>query len=164
MRIAILSDTHGNMRRAGRVVELLGQAQPPVQIIVHCGDVGSPQVLQDLAALGKPIYAVGGNMDRGIDLETSARELGVSFCRTTVEVPIEDGQHLVATHGHIGGLLEELIAGGQFPYVCCGHTHQFRDDRIGPVRVINPGAVHRSPEPGIAILDTKADELTRLGL
>ena len=53
--------------------------------------------------------------------------------------------------------------GGQFPYVCHGHTHRLRDDRIGDVRVINPGALNhpRNPRhPTIAVLDTATDTLT----
>ena len=58
--------------------------------------------------------------------------------------------------------LSALIASGQFPWVCHGHTHRTRDERIGKVRVINPGALKspRDPRhPTVAVLDTEADML-----
>ena len=64
-------------------------------------------------------------------------------------------------------LLAELGAGGQFAYVCHGHTHKRTDERNGRVRVICPGALAHPRKPrraGLAVLDTDADELTFIDL
>jgi predicted phosphodiesterase len=55
--------------------------------------------------------------------------------------------------------LGELVHSGQFPYVCHGHTHKVRDERIGEVHVINPGALRRARRHTVAILDTDGDTL-----
>ena len=54
--IGVISDTHGHLR--AEVAEVL----KGVDLIIHAGDIGKPQVL---AALGKiaPVHAVRGNMD-----------------------------------------------------------------------------------------------------
>ena len=161
MRIGIVSDSHGQTSRLHRALALLAEAG--AQQIIHCGDVGSTDCVDVLSQCGLPAHLVAGNMDRYVlHLSRTAARCGLDFDPRTVEVAIGDSQHLVATHGHHGHLLDELIAGGQFPYVCHGHTHRLRDERIGPVRVINPGALHhpRDPHhPTVALLDTDADDL-----
>ena len=91
----------------------------------------------------------------------------MTFAEDFITVPIGNRRHLAATHGHLAHVVEELILGGQFPYVCHGHTHRLRDERIGGCRVINPGAL-RGPRgrrgPTCALLDTDTDELTILDL
>jgi putative phosphoesterase len=162
MRIGLVSDSHGKVDRLGRAMECL--AAVGVDAIVHCGDIGSVKCMQALAAAGVPAYAVAGNMDRHLDdLAVEAATLGIRFSPRTVEVPLGDGQYLVATHGHREDVLRELIGGGQFPYVCHGHTHRRRDEHVGDVRVLNPGAL-RHPRcgnaPAVMLLDTDRDELT----
>ena len=79
-----------------------------------------------------------------------------------VEVPLGDGEHLAATHGHRETILDGLIGGQQFPYVCHGHSHRVRDERIGRTRVINPGALHHAKVHTIAMLDTDTDMLEHI--
>ena len=57
VRIGILSDTHGLLRD-----EVISALQG-VDLIIHAGDVGSPDILDALAAIA-PVVAVRGNMDR----------------------------------------------------------------------------------------------------
>jgi len=160
MNIGIVSDSHGKAKRLGRALTALeGRG---ADVVVHCGDVGSADCIRALGQSGLKAYAVAGNMDRDPErLAAVAAGEGVEFQWRTVEVSLGDGRFLVATHGHDSGLLAELLAGGQFPYVCHGHTHQRRDDRVGPVRVINPGAlVHADPAASLALLDTEADTVS----
>ena len=59
-------------------------------------------------------------------------------------------------------LLDDLVGGGEFLYVCHGHTHCSRDERIGNVRVICPGALYGprdSMGSRVAQLDTINDEV-----
>ena len=86
----------------------------------------------------------------------------MNFARKVIELPIARNQYLIAVHGHDQETLNELIAGQQFPYICHGHTHRVRDERIGKVRVINPGPLYNSRDPGyptVAVLDTETDQL-----
>jgi hypothetical protein len=164
MRIGIISDTHGKLHRVQRATEVFAPRQ--LHAIVHCGDIGSEQVLERLAATGVAVFAVAGNVDHHLDrLTDAAGRLGIHFNPVTVEVQVASGRYLVATHGHRESLLDELIVGGQFPYVCHGHTHRVRSEHRGEVRIINPGALHhpKSPRhPTVAVLDTDADTIEHL--
>ena len=166
MKIGIISDSHGRTALLKSALDLL--TTRGAERIVHCGDLGSADCLALLATAGVPAAAVAGNMDRRVaHLAETARSCGVSFSPDFVEVAFGDGQHLVATHGDNPALLDELIAGGQFPYVCHGHTHRMRDETIGGVRVINPGAL-RHPRGArlhtVALLDTDTDKLVLLSV
>lgn len=57
-RIGVISDTHGLLRPEA-VRALRGS-----ELIVHAGDVGTPEVLEGLRAIA-PVVAVRGNNDRG---------------------------------------------------------------------------------------------------
>jgi hypothetical protein len=161
MKIGIISDTHGQAGRMKAAMEVL--ASRGVQAVVHCGDIGSAKCLELLASCGVPAYAVAGNMDRHVeDLELAAQRCGVNFAWEVVEVPIGGRRHLAATHGNDARVLGELVAGGQFPYVCHGHTHARRSERIGTVRVINPGALHHAHPRTLALLDTDADTVEHI--
>jgi predicted phosphodiesterase len=52
MKIGILSDTHGDVRRTEAGLDLL--LQHPIEAICHCGDVGSESVLTALSAACLP--------------------------------------------------------------------------------------------------------------
>ena len=161
MKIGILSDSHCKTKRLARAIELL--VDRGAEAIVHCGDIGHADDMAVLGAAPVPTYAVAGNMDHKVSrLEAAAEAAGVQVCSEVVEVPIGADQFLVATHGNDEAVLAELIGAEQFPYVCHGHTHRARDERIGPVRVINPGALrhYKVPHRPVAVLlDTHSDTL-----
>ncbi len=166
MRIGIVSDCHGKSRRLRAALEALKQRS--AEAVVHCGDARSPKSIELLGRCGVPAYAVAGNMDHNISrLEQAAQRCGVNFSAEVVELPLGGEQYLVATHGSDDRILGELIADEQFPYVCHGHTHRFRDERFGSVRVINPGALAhpRDPHhPTAVLLDTETDTVERIDL
>src|SRR5580692_3689033 len=58
MIIGVISDTHGLLRP-----EALAALQGS-DYIIHAGDVGDPQILNELAAIA-PLTAVRGNVDHG---------------------------------------------------------------------------------------------------
>lgn len=161
MIIGIVSDTHGDATQLTHAVGIFSHHQ--VDAIVHCGDIGSIECLRALANAAPKVYVVAGNMDRHVEeFADEARRLGISFASEAIEVPLDDGKALVATHGHDLNLLGELIADRQFPYVCHGHSHKTRDEVINDVRVINPGALYRAKVHTVALLDTETDVLEHI--
>jgi hypothetical protein len=51
------------------------------------------------------------------------------------------------------------LAYGAPDYLLYGHSHLFADDRRGPTRWINPGALHRAPTWTVALLDLATDQV-----
>ncbi len=163
--IGIISDSHGNEARLRAALGVLtGRG---VEVIVHCGDIGSVECMAMLGAARARTYAVLGNGDRDAPaMMDAAQRHGVRLSTEVVVIPDADGRAVVVTHGHDGFILDQLITQGQFAYVLHGHTHRIRDDRLGRTRVINPGALHRAKGgmPTVAILDTEKDKLEYLTL
>ena len=160
MKIGLLSDSHHKTERLSRAIDLL--VARGAEHLVHCGDVCEATDLLLFREALVPASVVAGNMDtHRIDALTEYAALaGIDFAMDSVAVEFAPGEHLIATHGHFFELLEELILGGAFPYVCHGHTHVPRDERIGRVRVLNPGAIaHPRSKAGatVALLDTDTD-------
>lgn len=164
MKIGIVSDSHGKAARLAEALEVL--VARGAEAVVHCGDVGSVECMQRLGSAGVPTYAVAGNMDRHVDvLAVAAAECGVNFSAEVVVVPLGKGKRLAAAHGENKNVLDELIDGGQFPYVCHGHTHRASSERVGKTRVINPGALVHSRDPRrptVALLDTETDAVEHI--
>jgi uncharacterized protein len=58
IRIGLISDTHGLLRTEAKAF-LLGS-----DVIIHAGDIGSPDILTELKTVA-PVTAVRGNNDNG---------------------------------------------------------------------------------------------------
>lgn len=119
--VGVVSDTHGLLR-----MEAL-EALEGVDLIVHAGDIGSPQIIEALEELA-PVCAVRGNVDRGIWAgEFSETEI--------VEV---DGLDLHVLHD-LGQLdLDPATAG--FRVVIYGHSHDPKVTEKQGVVYLNPGS------------------------
>ena len=156
MLIGILSDTHDRVDAASAGVRLL-QARG-AQYFIHCGDVGSERVLDHLAGLQAAF--VFGNTDydqRG--LERYAASIGLTCLGEFGELEL-GGKHFAVLHGDDFALRKRLLAEQRHDYLLQGHTHHARDERVGRMRHINPGALHRARPKTVALLDTAADLLT----
>lgn len=171
MILGILSDTHGQAVRAGRAVALLRRLG--ATSFVHCGDVGSEGVFDHLAGLRA--WFVWGNTDD--PTAYSDRFLASLGLEPPGEQPLRIelcGRKLAVFHGHepaFSRIVVALQAGGlrRVPatvaaadgadYILYGHTHVAAERRVGPVRLINPGALHRARPYTVATLDLETDTL-----
>ena len=98
-----------------------------VDLIIHAGDVGGPEILTQLKAIA-PVFAVRGN----VDTEEWAQELPAT---TIVEA---DGARLYVLHNLQHLDLKPEAAGVQA--VVSGHTHQAEQYERGGVLYLNPGS------------------------
>ena len=126
MRVGLISDTHDQLRP-----EVFPHFEG-VDLILHAGDVGRPEILADLAALA-PVHAVYGNTDRhGI----------VDACPAQVELELA-GWKVLVTHGHELGSPNPETLVRAYPgrdIIIFGHTHKPLLETLEGVLVVNPGA------------------------
>ncbi|MCQ8118018.1 metallophosphoesterase family protein [Methylomonas rosea] len=120
-RIGIISDTHGLLRPEALAI-LQG-----CDWIIHAGDIGKQEVLQQLTALA-PITAVRGNNDKG----AWAEELPVSASITVGQVAI----YLV--HDLTELFIDPVAAG--IRVVISGHSHKPSIQERDGVLYLNPGS------------------------
>ena len=146
--IGLISDTHGLVRAS------VHTALAGVELILHAGDVGGDEILDELALIA-PVMAVYGNTDSPGD-----PRLAESIERTI------GGGRIHVSHGHEVGaptpakLLERYSA----DVIVYGHTHMQLVTRAADGRlVVNPGAAGAKRfklEPSVgrlSIRDGRAD-------
>lgn len=129
-----------------------------VEHVIHCGDIGGTDVFDEL--VGRPCHFVWGNCDRpSAALRSYLETVGLT---EPDEVPLRltlGGKCFAVLHGHEAAARRiESISNAD--YILHGHSHVRRDERIGTVRIINPGALYRARTKTVAILDPTTDELT----
>ena len=110
MRIAILSDTHDHIPNLRSAVTYCNAYS--VQMMIHCGDLISPFMLDELARFGGAVHLVYGNNigDARLSLITTT-----SAANNTIVVNAEniiDGSTIVAGIAAVNGRLR-LQAEGQ---------------------------------------------------
>jgi uncharacterized protein len=119
--IGVISDTHGLLRPE------VARAFDGVELILHAGDIGNPEVLKELGSIAR-VIAVRGNNDKG---------LWAKAIRETEIVRI----------GRVGIYmlhnLKEIAddpADRNCQVVISGHSHQPLIERRDGVLFLNPGS------------------------
>lgn len=154
MRIGLLSDTHGRLPAMIEAMKLLQSAG--CEYFIHCGDVGSTDILECLAGL-KAAFVFGNTDYDREELRRYGEGLGISCLGNGGEIEV-GGKKLAVTHGDDVLMLRNLLA-KEPDYLFTGHTHVAKDVRQGRTRWINPGALHRAAVKSVAILDLEKDQL-----
>ncbi|HSJ16431.1 MAG TPA: metallophosphoesterase family protein [Longimicrobiales bacterium] len=145
MKVGLISDTHGQLR-AQALTHLAG-----VDLVLHAGDVGRGDILDELDALA-PVHAVFGNTD-SFELRSRAPE--------RVELELE-GWIVLLTHGHELGAPTAARLRAAYPaahVIVYGHTHVARVEALDGALIVNPGAAGPARfrlEPSIAILELRS--------
>ena len=146
MRLGVISDTHGLLRR--EVFDVFRD----VDHIFHAGDIGPLSLLSELEALA-PVTAVYGNTD---DWDVRAKVPKVAKVQL-------DGFEIVVTHGDQFGSPTPEALYAAFPdaeIILYGHTHKPLLTLVDlVVTVMNPGAAGQRrfdilPSVGILELET----------
>ncbi|MFS2157109.1 metallophosphoesterase family protein [Pseudomonas sp. Pseusp122] len=143
MKIGVISDTHGLLRPEA-VAALQGCEQ-----IIHAGDIGKPEILEQLAAIA-PLQVVRGNNDLNLEW---ARGLGDHLILDL------DGWQTLLVHD-IADVPAELDA--TIKLVITGHSHKPRIEWRGERLWLNPGSAgpRRFKLPvTLALLDIQAGEI-----
>ena len=142
-RIGLISDTHGLVRP-----EVHG-ALAAVEMILHAGDVGGEEVLDELSTIA-PVHAVSGNTDPPGDRRLH-QALDISVGGFTIHV----------SHGHELGVPkpEKLLMAYNAQVIVFGHTHEPLVVKADGRLVVNPGAAGPARfdiRPSVAILEIKS--------
>jgi putative phosphoesterase len=101
-----------------------------VQLILHAGDVGGDEILDELRLIA-PVRAVFGNTDPPGDPALSER----------IDLAL-GGLRIHVSHGHEVGspTLAKLAAKYDADVVIYGHTHRQQVAQLGEQLFVNPGA------------------------
>ena len=120
-KIGIISDTHGHIRQS------VVKSFKDVDLIVHAGDVGKPEVLETLQDIAR-VYPVRGNVDGG---------------KWTDNLPFTEvvkvGQVFLYVLHDVNALDLDPVAAG-FNAVISGHSHIPKIEEQNGVLFLSPGS------------------------
>ena len=160
MLLGILSDTHGRADAMAEGMHLLRSAG--ATYFLHCGDVGTEDVLDELA--GEQAGFVFGNCDWDRNpLRRHAELIGVTCHGDFASLELA-GKKIAITHGDDAARLRNILGAQEHDYLLVGHTHVAGEKRFDRIRVINPGALQRAAVKTVALLNLATDELRWLEL
>jgi putative phosphoesterase len=155
LRVAVISDTH-MPRGARRVPDECVETMRSADLIVHAGDLCTPEVLDWLESLGPSVKAVHGNVDTA-ELRDRLPE--------TLEFAA--GDHRIAVihdAGPANGRLARMRL--RFPEasaVVFGHSHLPLHEEAEGFQIFNPGSPterRRAPHHSFGIAEATGDGLT----
>lgn len=151
MNIGLMSDTHDNLHNLRAALDILRAEN--VTTVIHCGDVCGTAVIQALE--GFEVWIARGNMDRQTELAQTVDSVLGAGRLAWLQRPVLNGYALAAIHANDDDVLWGLINSGKYKYLFHGHTHRRRNQMIGHVHVINPGALgtERTSQSSFSIVD-----------
>ncbi len=158
--LGVVSDTHGNIANTSLAVRLFEDRQ--VQLVVHCGDIGSPDIPRLFARW--PTHYVLGNVDgSGAQLQAAIDEVGHTL-HGRFGTLLAGGRRIALIHSDDIELFHNTIDSQDWDLLCYGHTHQAKCHVVVRTVVLNPGAVHCGYPPSVALVDLASLEVTSIPL
>jgi uncharacterized protein len=121
MLVGIISDTHSLLRPEAET------ALRGVELIIHAGDVGNPEILSKLKSIA-PVFAVRGNVDTA------------SWAKELLSATIVEAGRFIFYVLHNLQELDLWPEAAKFDFVISGHTHQPEQSERNGVVYINPGS------------------------
>lgn len=158
MKIAIVSDTHGNVVNFKKVVSWLNGQN--IKIILHCGDIGSPESLKEsLEEFEGNFYGVLGNMDMDYKILISEyNKIPKCAVKENIFETEINGKKIAIIH--FPDKAKKLAESGKFDIVFYGHTHKPWQEKMKNCFLINPGELAgQMYKPAFATYDTNNGEL-----
>ena len=130
LKVVCLSDTH--LRRGGELPAWCLHHLEGADLIVHCGDIVAPPVLEQLERLA-PVAAVRGNMDALVLKERLPARDVAEIGGVKIGLLHDPGPAL----GRVARLLQKFADCDAVVY---GHTHVPEIQRPGRRLILNPGS------------------------
>ncbi len=151
-KIAILSDSHDQVANMAAAIRFCNENS--IETVIHCGDLISPFMLQQLTKLQGVVHLIYGN-------NVGDQHLISSRCKNTYENIFHHGimaeldiynKKIAAVH--YPEVARGLASQSSYDIVCFGHNHTFEVSKTKNTVLINPGQMMgENNETGFIILD-----------
>lgn len=158
MRLAVLSDTHNHTANLKSVVERLRQEN--IDTVLHCGDLTDLNTALLLAEFRLIVTFGNGDWNANQIRQNMMYYRSDNFGGIVYRGEL-DGVQIAATHGHLEGVIENLVDCREYAYVFYGHSHRRKDQMIHSTRLVNPGALGglHAEKRSFVILDLQSGDL-----
>jgi len=142
-KVGLIGDTHDDIAPWQDVLSKVAPVFDGVDLILHCGDLTTTGVLDDLAQIA-PVVAVRSQVD------------------PAAEPPrLVEGPHFIESEGTRIGLVNtlgdhdpETLFSQRIDVLVHGGTHEASIEHRGPLLLVNPGSPSLAQQVTVAILTT----------
>jgi uncharacterized protein len=136
MLLGILSDIHDHLANLSAAVQFLNSER--AEVLICCGDLCSPFVVDELKKFQGPVHIVFGNNDADLFRITRKCDARVQAHGELLE--IELGQRKIAVN-HFDNIARPLARSGLYDLVCFGHNHRLSVEHVANTLAVNPGPI-----------------------
>lgn len=168
MKIAVLSDIHDNLWNLSSALTVIGDSD----VLICCGDLCSPFVVDELTKFERDVHIVFGNNDADL-YRITAKALKKPNCHVHGELfeAVFDGKRVIANH--FDYLVRPMSRSGDYDVVCFGHNHELEISREGRCLLINPGPIMgakfssgrwEDTAPSFVVYETASDTAKAFGI
>lgn len=159
-RIGLVADTHGAIVPWATVHDRVARIFEGVDLIVHCGDSGTYDVLDALGGIAPVLGVRGGDdpapredlVDGARLLECGGTRVGVVFSLTDPPAGAVDGEAGLSFPELGATQVGDALFAGPVGAVVFGGTHRSVVDRIDGILFVNPGSPTLADQPSVAVL------------
>jgi putative phosphoesterase len=135
MRLGIISDIHDNLWNLRVALEHLnGNAD----VLLCCGDLCSPFVVDELKKFSGPVHIIFGNNDADLFRITKKSDERVQVHGELFTAELA-GRKIAANH--FDYIARPMAQSGLYDLVCFGHNHRISRDQYGKTLALNPGPI-----------------------
>lgn len=160
---AIISDSHDQLANLHSTVNYCNNAN--IDVLLHCGDLISPFMLNALTQFNGPVHLIYGSnigdyriiSQRCREVHTNITHHGAfgSFCHDGIKIALT----------HYPQSAKELASQSVYDLVCCGHSHRREISVFGKTIRVNPGQLLGEDEAaGFIVLDFTAGTIQDIGV
>lgn len=135
MRLGIISDSHDHLHHLRPAIDFLSSR---TEVLLCCGDLCSPFVVDELKKYPGPVHIVFGNNDA--DLFRITKKCDDRVQAHGEFIVLEFNGFKVAMN-HFDNIALPIAASKQYGLVCFGHNHRYSLEHFGETIALNPGAI-----------------------
>lgn len=149
MKIGVISDTHDQIDKIEKAVELLNNEA--IELVIHCGDWVSPFALLPYQKLRCPIKGVFGNNDgdkfRHLAI-TKKFNIDITYEERFMTLTVSK-KKIAIFHGDYQEIVDALVLCKKYDAVFHGHTHIRVNETVGKTLSLNPGSFLEKTASGV---------------
>ena len=136
MILGVVGDTHNQLSNVEKIIDIFNEKN--VSKVIHTGDITQAKTLDRFSRLSCPLIGVYGNNDlEEKGLKDTAKQNGFNFRHPPFLIKVSNKK--IAIFHEPDNIENFLKKDPSIHLVVHGHTHRYRNEKIGDVKIINPG-------------------------
>ena len=136
MILGVVGDTHNRISNVEKIIDIFNEKK--VDKVIHTGDITQAKTLRRFSRLNCQLIGVYGNNDLEEEgLKDTAEQNGFNFQDPPSVLEISNTK--IAVFHEPDKIESFLKKDSSIDLIIHGHTHRYRNENIGNIRIINPG-------------------------